>query len=288
MMDLFFDQPPSMLRAYGKALLGARKPLRADTLPPLTATLRAATVDAARVARYREVCGAAAGGPAPPAYPHVLATPLHFAIWTHPSFPLRVIGAVHLRNRVRQRRALLGGEGVDVRVRLAGCRETARGTEHDLVTEVLERDGALAWSSESTYLTVARRLPRSAPAARDEPAHQHALQVTVPAATGRRYGRVSGDLNPIHLSPLAARLFGFERPVAHGMWTLARVLAALEDRLPEGELAVDVAFRKPLFLPAGVVLHWSATALETAFAVRNAGGELTHAEGVIRAGCGPG
>ena len=50
---------------------------------------------------------------------------------------------------------------------------------------------------------------------------------------GRRYGAVSGDRNPIHLYPLTARLFGFRRAIAHGMWTKARCLAALEGRLPE-------------------------------------------------------
>ena len=44
---------------------------------------------------------------------------------------------------------------------------------------------------------------------------------------GRRYGSVSGDLNPIHMHPLTARLFGFQSAIAHGMWTKARCLAAL-------------------------------------------------------------
>lgn len=34
---------------------------------------------------------------------------------------------------------------------------------------------------------------------------------------GRRYARVSGDINPIHLHALSARAFGFRRAIAHGM-----------------------------------------------------------------------
>ena len=70
----------------------------------------------------------------------------------------------------------------------------------------------------------------------------------VPGDIGRRYGGVSGDLNPIHLHPLSARLFGFPRAIAHGMWTKARAVAAMEAKLPEA-FAVDVGFRKPLLLP---------------------------------------
>ena len=73
----------------------------------------------------------------------------------------------------------------------------------------------------------------------------------MPGDIGRRYGAVSGDRNPIHLHPLSARLFGFKQAIAHGMWTKARCLAALEGRLPEA-VTVDVRFKKPLFIPGRV------------------------------------
>src|ERR1700723_2765123 len=72
-----------------------------------------------------------------------------------------------------------------------------------------------------------------------------------PGARGRRYGSVSGDLNPIHIHPLTARLFGFPSAIAHGMWTKARSLAALEARLPPAYTA-GVAFKRPILLPGKV------------------------------------
>ncbi|TMF44955.1 MAG: hypothetical protein E6I24_10230, partial [Chloroflexi bacterium] len=73
----------------------------------------------------------------------------------------------------------------------------------------------------------------------------------VPRNIGRRYAAVSGDVNPIHLNPLAARLFGFRRAIAHGMWLKARCLAALEGRLPDA-LTATVEFKSPLLLPSTV------------------------------------
>jgi acyl dehydratase len=73
----------------------------------------------------------------------------------------------------------------------------------------------------------------------------------VPGDVGRRYAGVSGDRNPIHLHPLSARLFGMSRPIAHGMWTKARCLAALESELPDA-FAVDVRFKVPVQLPGKV------------------------------------
>jgi acyl dehydratase len=76
----------------------------------------------------------------------------------------------------------------------------------------------------------------------------------VDAGTGRRYARVSGDVNPIHLHPWTAKAFGFPRAIAHGMWTAARAIAALQGRLPAA-FTYDVAFGKPLLLPSTVELR---------------------------------
>lgn len=40
--------------------------------------------------------------------------------------------------------------------------------------------------------------------------------------TVQAYADVSGDHNPIHTSPMLARMFGFRGAIAHGMFTLAR------------------------------------------------------------------
>ncbi len=50
------------------------------------------------------------------------------------------------------------------------------------------------------------------------------------------------------MHPLTARAFGFPRPIAHGMWSMARCLAQLEGRLEE-RLETAVSFRRPVPLP---------------------------------------
>ena len=88
----------------------------------------------------------------------------------------------------------------------------------------------------------------------------------LPADLGRRYAAVSGDHNPIHLYPLTARALGFPRQIAHGMWSLARCVAALENRLPDA-VTVDVAFKKPIFLPGTVAFGVDTTTEGLAFAL---------------------
>jgi len=58
-------------------------------------------------------------------------------------------------------------------------------------------------------------------------------------------------MNPIHTSALGGKAFGFPRAIIQGMWTHARVLAALEPRLPDA-YRMDVRFTKPILLPSSV------------------------------------
>ena len=98
---------------------------------------------------------------------------------------------------------------------------------------------------------------------------------SLPGDLGRRYGAVSGDMNPIHLHSLTARLFGFPSAIAHGMWTKARCLAAMENRLPTA-FTVGVSFKKPILLPATVEF---AEAPDGRFEVRDAKKGTPHLEG---------
>ena len=98
---------------------------------------------------------------------------------------------------------------------------------------------------------------------------------------GRQYGRVSGDINPIHLSSITAKLFGFKRAIAHGMWTKARALATLMPREPAEQAEAVDEFTTPLFLPARASL-WSARTEDSAlFEVRNARGDKPHLRGKV-------
>ncbi|MFD5633726.1 MaoC/PaaZ C-terminal domain-containing protein [Streptomyces sp. NPDC127077] len=90
---------------------------------------------------------------------------------------------------------------------------------------------------------------------------------------GRRYGAVSGDRNPIHLHPLTARLFGFPRAIAHGMWTVARCLAEYG---PGQAVDVRAEFRAPVPLPGAVT--YAARGPE--FELRSGG--RVHLTGVVR------
>lgn len=79
---------------------------------------------------------------------------------------------------------------------------------------------------------------------------------TLDAGTGRRYAAVSGDHNPIHLSALTAKAFGFRRAIAHGMYTASRALAQVGPGRGEAfDWTVD--FASPVVLPGTVDLAFT-------------------------------
>lgn len=69
------------------------------------------------------------------------------------------------------------------------------------------------------------QLARQAPRLRD--AGVWRLPVPVAQDLGRRYGQLSGDMNPVHTTPWAARLFGHRRPFLQGLGTRNLVVGHL-------------------------------------------------------------
>ncbi|SDF56356.1 MaoC like domain-containing protein [Lentzea fradiae] len=192
------------------------------------------------LAAYNSVCGFGLRDALPLTYPHVLGFPLQMKLMTGDGFPFPLPGLVHLANRITQSRPLTLDEPLEITVSARDLRPHAQGTQVDVVTSV-----SGVWEGVSTYL----HRTGGSPGSGEQPQRPSASAVwRVPADVGRRYGAVSGDRNPIHLHPLSAKAFGFPRAIAHGMWTKARCLAALEGRLP-GAVSAEVRFRKPLLVP---------------------------------------
>jgi acyl dehydratase len=252
-------------------------------LPDLTLVLNDVTTDRDRLARYDRVCGFDVSDTLPPTYPHMLAFPMQLSLMTDGSFPFGAIGLVHIVNEIVQHRPIRATEQLQVKVWATNLREHPRGQQFDLRSEV-RSSGELVWEETSTNL---RRGKRNEDAPREpEPPSAEDLKSSatweLADDLGRRYGSVSGDLNPIHVHPLTARLFGFPSAIAHGMWTKARCLAALESRLP-ARFTVKAAFRKPILLPAKVQFAERESATGVQFGVLSSEGS-SHLDGELTFG----
>ncbi len=292
------DGPPRILPLYARAaapmIPGASRlpflPGGGGEIPEIELTLDGVRPDAEAVAAYDRVCGFPLRDQLPPTYPHVLAFPLHMAVMADGGFPFGAVGLVHLENRIVQRRPIEVGEELTLAVRPTALQGHPKGRTFSLITEARAGE-ELVWESESTMLrrqsggseegtkkSYGDRTPDSGtPAVEPEPSAEWKLGGDL----GRRYAAVSGDRNPIHMHSLAAKPLGFPAAIAHGMWTKARCLAALEPRLPD-TFTAEVAFRRPILLPGRVEFGSRAAGERTDFFVRDAKKHTPHLEGSVK------
>ena len=261
-------------------LPGIRKSGR-DDLEGLARTRPPVEIRREHVASYAAVCGFPDKDTVPLTYPHVLGFPLHLRVMADPAFPFPAIGAVHLTNSITTHRPIAIGETVQVTVHPEDLRPHAKGRTVDFVTEVTSA-GELVWEGRSTYL---RRGPVHDQGTLDatrgpvfDEVEPSGTTWRLPGDLGRRYAAVSGDRNPIHLYPLTAKALGFKRQIAHGMWAKARCVAALENRLPDA-VTVEVAFRKPVFLPGTVAFGSEPTDTGFTFALTSPTSGAPHLQG---------
>ncbi len=224
---------------------------------------------------YRRLCHFPDDGRLPGTYPHVMAFTLQLQLMTAHDFPFPLLGLVHLHNRIEVLRPLGAIEGLRFAVYAHNLQPHAKGGTFDLVTEAEDGIGPL-WRETSRMLVRGLKLEGAPelPGEGEPDSLPEATRWYADSDIGRRYAKVCGDYNPIHLSAASARLFGFPTAIAHGMWSKAMALAALRGHLPHSGYAFEVDFRKPVRLPSEVVLSASAAGAEGELRLDGHGGVL--------------
>lgn len=285
---LDYDQLPPVVPAYLRAAATFSGGLsRGETIPDIVADLPGMEVRAETLARYLRVCGFEHDEHLPVTYPHVLAFPMHMAVMTHRRFPLKLLGLIHVRNEINQYRAIHAEESLHLEVTVGGHRDVDKGIEFDLVTRVRDTAGDVIWNETGTMLS-RRKTGRSSGGASVrktpdalgfEPSAERDWQV--PENIGRRYAAAAGDYNPIHLSPITARLFGFPRHIATGMWLKAHAAAELAPELSSKAYRLSVTFRKPVFLPSRPRLCYTRADDGLDFALVDQTGDVQHLLGSV-------
>ncbi|QCU78072.1 hypothetical protein E7744_07655 [Citricoccus sp. SGAir0253] len=246
--------------AAGDAVLRRRRPQR---LPARTVVVRDHVIGEDLVRSHAALyphTGRSSRGDLPSVLVHVAAFPAAMALVSAPDFPLPLLGLVHLRNRVHHRRPVPAGVPLQVAATATGLAPHPAGTAVDLVVTVHGPDGPGApaaeplWEGTSTYLARGVRLDGherpERPARPGFEAPPLTARWRLPAATGRRYAALSGDYNPIHLNPLAARALGQPGMIAHGMYLAGRMLAGREPAGAGHRWEID--FATPVRLPGTV------------------------------------
>ena len=102
-----------------------------------------------------------------------------------------------------------------------------------------------------------------------------------------RYAEASGDLNPIHTDPEAARAAGLPGIILHGTCTLAFAVSALVNGMLDADparlRALAVRFSRPVLVPDRVTTEvWTSEPGQLCFEASNQAGEVVLSRGVAQ------
>ena len=246
---------------YLRAAVSFRAGLQPNTtIPRIERSLPPAVMQEQQLETLRRLCHYPSDGYVPLTYPYIYALPLHLSNMLDSRFPLPIIGTVHIRSHIRQIRPIGSGEQVRTVCWIEGHRETEKGIEFDLFTHIYA-GAELVWQGTATMLRRFRRQANEAalPSAAVRPSLDGVGATSevwrLPKGLSRQFAFASGDLNPIHVSALAARLFGFSGAIMHGSWAEMRLAGTQPElcRQPHVELRCD--FKQPIQLPATVIFR---------------------------------
>ena len=251
-----------------RALFKRRQHPPPDTLPERASSYRLDELPLDDIARYRAAFGFE-GEHIPLTWWYLLAQRAHLATMLTPGFPFRIVGLVHMDNALRAHQTPAPGQPLLIDTVLRLLPPSSSGALRCLLETTGSSDGAPVFSCTSTYLI--RRGSRSGAKQEESVTTQGAplTQWALGSDAGRRYARLSGDWNPIHLTRWSARLMGMRAPIIHGMHTLASACAALERASGRHALAIDCRFRAPVALGSTAALSFDAVSSE--FVVAAAG-----------------
>jgi len=163
-----------------------------------------------------------------------------------------------MRQTIAQLRPFKMDERISKRGIIEGGTNTERGTELDAIVELYTspnfKPNELIARGVSSFLVVKKRGTSA------EKSPSNSLPVTkttvirVAANQGRRYASCSGDYNPFHLYSFMAKLFGFKKAIAQGMWSASRAIGEMGDRFPKYPVRIELTWKRPIFMPSTIKL----------------------------------
>ncbi|KAJ9479925.1 MaoC-like domain-containing protein [Pseudozyma hubeiensis] len=185
----------------------------------------------------------------------------------HPGLPVSPLGGVNVRNRVEffsssddDLREMTAYATVGGKDNLA--RVVKRGIEFDILVDVRSARNAnkLVLRQIITILAPCKtdlsttKATTTASEEEDDLEYSAIGQVEMTSSAPGLWCRVCGDYNPIHVSSLLAKLFGFPGKIAHGNHVVAKTLELMDyaEKGGRGEGKdwwVEMQFRRPMVLP---------------------------------------
>ncbi|MFC0580989.1 MaoC/PaaZ C-terminal domain-containing protein [Micrococcoides hystricis] len=255
---------PTLAASYGHVLAQFAKKNSAKaigraqqpTLQELHYEVPTVVIEPEKLTDYAKVFGTDLSDQVPAVLAHITGFPLQLQAMADDAFPLNTLGMIHLSQDTRYLRPIAAGVAYRYQCTVSGYRQHKHGTTVEVTLNISDDQGEL-YAATSVYLAKGAQLGAEPVEERGQTRDVSSLvpqqQWRLLADAGRQYARLSGDMNPIHLNKLAAKVFGMKGQLAHGMYLAGRALVGRE---PKGAgFRYQIDFFSPVLLPSSVSVN---------------------------------
>lgn len=249
---------------------------------PSTNITKTVTVSAEHCQKYNRLCEwqPKIASLIHPNYIQTLSMPLQLSLMVEQPFPFKPIGVVHIANEIEVNQLPEQASTLRLLCYFGKVYFHKRGWLFEVITHAFDTSNASntpAVVATSYYLARAKHGADTEHLAACEPqlpawisndVNENQTKTAVGKKTlkfdsniGRKYAKISGDYNPIHLFASTAKFFGFNKAIAHGMYSKARAasytLSSIETstNILSKPFVLRCSFVQAIFLPANTQLN---------------------------------
>lgn len=263
-----FDKKPANLSSYFNILTKRKRKVDPTNWPnPIRTRWYNAEIDMENLSSYLKACFLKITPYVPAIYPQVMAFPLHLKIMADSHFPFSALGSLHFKNKIIQKRPLLTREKFDVICDLEKYEVVSQGLEFSIETKIVVAT-EVVWEGVSSYLIKGKFGEFKGVSDSGQYSQIGENSKTwdwkLGSAIGKKYAGISGDINPIHISSIAAKFFGLKKNVAHGMCVLGQSLRKL-DLLDGKNIQITNTFKGPFYLGSSILMKTEKLNQDTRF-----------------------
>lgn len=286
-MPTLLTHPPSLAKIYLRGALGfitkkhslGQEVTRIPSSMTIPDEILKFQIDPDHVQKFNMVMNSTAGDSGrnsnaptttnvPIAYPQCLINGMPMNLMTHRFFPMNIVGSVHESTEILSHKPLILGEEGPLQARCHIVPEIERSDKLDWIFTVITTIGSDD-NAEEKVMTITNQYRILNPQRNkvklvenpakpepvdyeNDPQWEPIATWNFPVDTGRRYALLNGDINPIHLFPITAKIFGYKSCIAHGMYSVCQLMN--EPRFLDGTVkSVSARFTRPTFLPSPAV-----------------------------------
>lgn len=216
-----------------------------------------------------------------PNYAQTLTLPMQLNMMVNKGFPFSPMGLVHLANQITVHSLPEQSDSLQLLTRFGRVYIHPKGWLFEVFTFASStqfKQGLRPQIKATSYYlarvkhasgidtNAAHRAPQwivgsaSAEASKTPP-KKESNTLDFSASIGRQYAKVSGDYNPIHLHQVSAKLFGFKKAIAHGMYSKALAISniAQHEEFYTDRFEINTIFKQAIGLPSQAILSHCKT-----------------------------